>query len=75
MVKVIFTENYSFYNYVHKVYTPYKSQENNRANDRAIKCLNFSENRDWVYIIGASGIKEFDKVCVSWMIVLVTGSV
>ena len=40
-----------------------------------IKCLNSSENRGWVYIIGVFGLKKYSKVCVSLMVVPETVSV
>ena len=35
------------------------------VNDIIIKCLNFSENSGWVYIISTFGRKQYNKFCVS----------
>ena len=42
------------------------------TNNTVIKCLNFSENSDRVYIISISGRKRYNNFCVSRMIVFET---
>ena len=40
------------------------TMEDTDANDMMIKCLNFSKNSGWVYIISISGRRQYNKVCV-----------
>ena len=49
------------------------TMEDTDANDMMIKCLNFSKNSGWVYIISISGRRQYNKVCVLWMIILISG--